>query len=90
MSRRRPLLLPMQECPRNTVRETLSWHTLPILILALQGDILCLRVFGQVFVVLCSYPAIKDLLDKRGDTYADRPTLPIVELCVLRGVYPSC
>jgi hypothetical protein len=54
---------------------------LPILILAFQGDILCLRYFGQVVVVLCSYGAIKNLLDKRGETHADRPMLPIVEMC---------
>ena len=57
--------------------------------LAFQGDILCLRVFDQVVVVLCSYSAIKDLLDKRGETYADRPVLPIVEMCALSDVYLS-
>jgi len=71
MSRRRPLLLLMQECPRNTV------------------TFFCLRVFGQVVVVLCSYPAIKDLLDKRGDTYADRPILPIVELAGMDWILPN-
>ena len=40
--------------------------------------------------MLCSYPAIKDLLDKRGETYADRPVMPIVEMCALSGVYLSC
>jgi hypothetical protein len=36
--------------------------------------------------VLCSLSAIKDLLEKRGEVYADRPTLPILEMCV-RPVY---
>ena len=31
--------------------------------------------------MLCSLSAIKDLLEKRGETYADRPTLPILEMC---------
>ena len=48
---------------------------------ALQGDVICLRVLGQVVVVLCSLSAIKDLLEKRGEAYADRPTLPILEMC---------
>jgi hypothetical protein len=50
------------------------------LTLALPGDVLFLRVFGQVVVVLCSLSAVKDLLEKRGNAYADRPTLPIVEM----------
>ncbi|KAN0135789.1 Cytochrome P450 [Lactarius tabidus] len=42
-----------------------------------HGDILYLQVFGQPIVVLCSLPAIKDLLEKRGETFSDRPTLPM-------------
>src|SRR5579863_6067211 len=49
------------------------------LMVAFQGDILCLHIFGQVVVVLCSLSAIKDLLEKRGEVYADRPQLPILE-----------
>ncbi|KAH8994600.1 cytochrome P450 [Lactarius akahatsu] len=36
------------------------------------GDIVCLHVFGQVVVVLCSPTSIKDLFEKRGELYADR------------------
>ncbi|KAH9174406.1 cytochrome P450 [Lactarius sanguifluus] len=36
------------------------------------GDIICLQVFGQVVVVLCSPTSIKDLFEKRGELYADR------------------
>lgn len=43
---------------------------------------MCLRVFGQVIVVLCSLTAIKDLLERRGELYADRPNVPILEMCV--------
>ena len=52
------------------------------LILTFQGDVFCIHIFGQVLVVLCSLPAIKDLLEKRGEAYADRPTLPIMEMYV--------
>jgi cytochrome P450 len=44
------------------------------------GDIICLRIFSQVVVVLCSLSAVKDLLEKRGETYSDRPSLPISEM----------
>jgi hypothetical protein len=47
---------------------------------ARSGDIFCLQVFGQVVVVLNSLSAIKDLLEKRGEMHADRPTLPMLEM----------
>ena len=50
--------------------------------LGFQGDVICLRVLGQVIVVLCSLTAIKELLEKRGELYADRPRIPIFEMCV--------
>ena len=59
--------------------------TSPKLMRASQGDVLCFRIFGQVIVVLCSLSAIKDLLEKRGEAYADRPTIPIMEMYVARG-----
>ncbi|KAI0253721.1 cytochrome P450 [Lactifluus subvellereus] len=37
------------------------------------GDVMCLRVFDQVVVVLSSSSAIKDLLGRRGEMYSDRP-----------------
>lgn len=46
-----------------------------------EGDFFCLHVLGQVVVVLCSLSAIKDLLEKRGEVYADRPPWPILEMC---------
>ena len=45
-----------------------------------QGDVIYFRVFSQVIVVLCSFSAIKDLLEKRGEIYSERPTLPIMEM----------
>ena len=50
---------------------------------AFQGDIICFRVFNQVVVVLCSLSAIKDLLEKRGEIYSDRPTLPTLEMYIM-------
>jgi len=52
----------------------------PKLILVFQGDVLCLRVLGQDVVILSSVSAVKDLLEKRGEAYADRPPLPILEM----------
>lgn len=53
-----------------------------------SGDVVCLHVFGQVIVVLSSLPAIKELLEKRGDKYADRPMLPIQEMYASLGRCP--
>ena len=46
----------------------------------LLGDVMCLQVFGQVIVVLCSTTAIKELLERRGELYSDRTTFPIFEM----------
>ena len=47
----------------------------------LQGsDIICLQVFSEAIVVLNSVSAIKDLLEKRGKTYSDRPSWTIGEM----------
>jgi hypothetical protein len=32
---------------------------------------------------------VKDLLERRGEAYADRPTLPIVEMCALYSHLPT-
>jgi hypothetical protein len=51
-----------------------------LLKLVYPGDILYLQVFGQGIVVLCSLSSIKDLLEKRGEIFSDRPTLPMHHL----------
>ena len=51
----------------------------------IPGDILCFRVFGRVIVVLNSIKASKDLLERRGDIYSDRPVIPIYEMYVFLG-----
>jgi hypothetical protein len=71
-------------CPRNTVWRCIVGNTsLPQLKPAFRGDVICFRVFNQVVVVLCSLPAIKDLFEKRAESYSDRPTLPILEMYTL-------
>jgi hypothetical protein len=48
----------------------------------MTGDIFSFHVFGQVIVVLNSLKVTKDLLEKRGETYSERPVIPIVEMYV--------
>ena len=49
-----------------------------------QGaDIICLHVISEAVVVLNSISAIKDLLEKRGKIYSDRPSWPIAEMYAL-------
>ncbi|KAH9028593.1 cytochrome P450 [Lactarius pseudohatsudake] len=52
------------------------------------GDVVCLQVFGGVVVVLCSPTAIKDLLEKRGELYADRTPFPILEIMDVDWLFP--
>jgi hypothetical protein len=44
------------------------------------GNILSFHVFGQVIVVLNTAKVVKDLLEKRGDIYSDRPVIPFYEM----------
>jgi hypothetical protein len=37
-------------------------------------------VFGQVIIVLNSVKATKNLLDKRGEIYSDRPVIPFYDM----------
>jgi hypothetical protein len=56
--------------------------TTVLLMEGVSGDILSFRVFGQVIVVLNSAKATKDLLERRGNIYSDRPVIPIHEMYV--------
>ena len=47
-----------------------------------SGGVVCLQVFGQVVIVLSSLTAIKDLVERRGELYADRTPCPIFEMFV--------
>jgi hypothetical protein len=46
----------------------------------IPGNIMSFRVFGQVIVVLNSIEVAKDLLEKNGDVYSDRPIIPFYEM----------
>jgi hypothetical protein len=48
----------------------------------MTGDVISFHVFGKVIVVLNSYKANKDLLERRGEIYSDRPVFPIFEMYV--------
>jgi hypothetical protein len=48
----------------------------------MTGDVLSFHVFGRVIVVLNSLKANKDLLERRGDIYSDRPVAPSIEMYV--------
>ena len=60
------------------VRVRFSRHFL--FIKELEGDIISLHIFGKAIVVLNTTKATKDLLDKRGDIYSDRPAVQIFEM----------
>lgn len=47
------------------------------------GDILSFHILGQVIVVLNTAKAAKDLLERRGNVYPDRPAVPFIEMWVL-------
>ncbi|KAH9970772.1 cytochrome P450 [Russula compacta] len=44
------------------------------------GDVLSFHVFGKVIIVLNSVKATKDLLEKRGEIYSDRPVIPFYNM----------
>ncbi|KAJ6524200.1 cytochrome P450 [Mycena capillaripes] len=44
------------------------------------GDVMCLKVLGRTMIILDSYQAAMDLLDKRGSIYSDRPKFTLFEL----------
>ena len=56
----------------------------------LPGDIMSLRVFGKVIIVLNTAKATKDLLEKRGDICSDRPVITFYEMYVLQFSSQAC
>ena len=61
----------------------LDTAVLPRLNRAALGDVVYLRTFSKVIVVLSSFSAMKDLLEKRGEYYSDRPSQPIMKMYVV-------
>lgn len=53
------------------------------------GDVLSFHVFGKVIIVLNTIKSTKDLLEKRGEIYADRPVIPFYEMCGLKFGVPN-
>ncbi|KAI0066875.1 cytochrome P450 [Artomyces pyxidatus] len=49
------------------------------------GDVMSLKILGQVVVVVQSSKALKDLLDNKRGIYSDRPVLPFYEMTGLGG-----
>lgn len=50
------------------------------------GDIMSLEVFGQTIVVINSMEIARNLLEKRGAIYSDRPAVTAYEVFVSRSV----
>jgi hypothetical protein len=44
------------------------------------GHIVYYRILGKDIVVLNTIKAIKDLLEKRGDVYSDRPVFTFLDM----------
>jgi hypothetical protein len=44
------------------------------------GDIMSVKILGQVIVILNSPKAAKDLLEKRGHIYSDRHLMPFYQM----------
>jgi len=44
------------------------------------GDVVSVKILGQVIVILNSPKAAKDLLEKRGDIYSDRYLMPFYQM----------
>jgi len=45
-----------------------------------HGDVMSFHVLGRVVIILGSTKATKDLLEKRGHIFSDRPVIPIFEM----------
>lgn len=56
--------------------------------ISFPGDVLSFHVFGKVIVVLNSVKATKDLLERRGEIYSDRPVIPFQNMCVIKFGVP--
>ena len=62
----------------------------PVHIAAASGPLVYLELLGQPVLVLNSYDAAVELLEKRSQIYSDRPKLCMAgELCVTRPRQPT-
>jgi hypothetical protein len=44
------------------------------------GDVMSVKILGQVIIILNSPKAAKDLLEKRGNIYSDRHLMPFYQM----------
>ena len=49
----------------------------------IPGDLMSIQALGQTAVIVNSAKIARDLLEKRGSIYSDRPVVPALELYVL-------
>jgi|SRR5712671_2919878 len=57
-------------------------HSLSTTGTKLAGDVMSFHVLGRVVVILGSTKATKDLIEKHGHIFSDRPVIPIFEMYV--------
>ena len=61
-----------------------------ILTIGVAGNIMSFHVFGKIIIILNTAKAAKDLLEKRGDIYSDRPVITFFEMYVLQFSGQAC
>ncbi|KAI0302456.1 cytochrome P450 [Multifurca ochricompacta] len=66
-----------------------SLFLMPSFKIYVPGGVISFRVFGQVIIVLNTIKAAKDLLEKRGEIYSDRPEIPIYDMMEWHWVLPT-
>ncbi|KAH9976352.1 cytochrome P450 [Lactifluus volemus] len=54
-----------------------------------SGDVMSLQLLGQVVVILSSSSAIKDLLERRGEVYSDRPVFRLHQVIGTDWLLPA-
>ncbi|KAI0267865.1 cytochrome P450 [Gloeopeniophorella convolvens] len=52
------------------------------------GDIVSINVLGQRIIILHSHAMARDLLEKRGSTYSDRPHIPFISMMGWEWFHP--
>ena len=99
----RPIIANLLDIPKDTTwsayadmskkygrRSILGDTDSPQLKPAFKGDIVYLSVYSQAIVVVCSFSAIKDLFEKRGQIYSIKHPLPIFEMYALKCYNSIC
>ena len=61
-----------------------------IFTIGVAGNIMSFHIFGKIIIILNTAKAAKDLLEKRGDIYSDRPVITFFEMYVLQLSGQAC